>query len=83
LVNDHGYALDGIPRSAEELRASLSEAARSQGPVEVLLRAPPATPFDKVQGAVRMIRGAGISSIRLAVADSRSEGPPPAGPEKK
>lgn len=82
-LNDHGYELDGGPRSADELRASLSEAARVQGPLEVLLRVPPATPFERVQGAVRAIRGAGISAIRLGAVDPRSEGSPSAEPEKK
>jgi hypothetical protein len=61
-----GYALDGIPKSAEELRATLREAGKAGPPVEVLTRVPPSTPFEMAQQAVRIVRGSGIATIHLA-----------------
>jgi hypothetical protein len=66
-----GYTLDGVPKSADELTTALSASARARAPVEALLRVPPSTPFERVERAVRVIRGAGISTIRMGASDPR------------
>ncbi len=63
------YGFDGVPMSAEGLAAALAAAGKAQTPIEVLLRVPPATPFERFERAVRLVRGAGISTIRLTGAD--------------
>lgn len=65
------YGLDGVARSAEELRAALSAAHGSMGPVEVLIRVPPSTPFERVERLVRLVRETGIGTIRLASLESQ------------
>jgi hypothetical protein len=60
------YALDGVPKSAGELSAALAGRARTQATAEVLLRVPASIPFERVQRAVRLVRAAGIATIRLA-----------------
>lgn len=65
------YELDGVPKTADELTAALSAASKGQAAVEVLLRVPASTSFEAVQRAVRLVRGAGIATVRIAAADSR------------
>ena len=65
------YVIDGVPQSSQELATTLAAAGKMRGPVEVLLRVPPTMPFDSVQSAVQLVRGAGVASIRLAAADAR------------
>jgi hypothetical protein len=62
------YRLDGAPKSSEELATALTAAAKSPSSAEVLLRVPPSTPFERVQRACRLVRDAGIATIRLAPA---------------
>jgi hypothetical protein len=62
------YLLDGVPRSAEELSGALVAAVKTRSSDALLIRVPPSTPFERVQGAVRLVRGAGIATIRLAPA---------------
>jgi hypothetical protein len=64
------YVLDGVPKSAEALIAALEVDSKAIGPVEVLLQVPGAMSFERVQQAVRLVRRAGIPTIRLAVADA-------------
>jgi biopolymer transport protein ExbD len=63
------YTLDGVPKSTEELKAALVAATKERSSVEVLLRVPASTPFDRVQRAVRVVRAAGIEAIRFASVD--------------
>jgi hypothetical protein len=63
------YALDGVPRSEEELIAALREAGKDHAPIDVLLRVPASTTFDRVRRAVRIVRGSGIATIRLDAAE--------------
>jgi biopolymer transport protein ExbD len=65
------YALDGAPKSAAELAADLAAAVKAQSSAEVLLRVPASSPFERVQRAVRLVREAGIATIRLAPSDPR------------
>ena len=65
------YTIDGVPRSSQELARTLASVGKMRGSVEVLLRVPPTMPFSAVQSAVHLVRGAGVTSIRLAVADAR------------
>ena len=71
LEGPDGYALDGVAKSAEELSAALRAAGKRQAAVEVLLRVPTSTPFERVRSAVRLVRDAGVESIRLAPSDSQ------------
>jgi biopolymer transport protein ExbD len=64
-----GYELDGVPKSAEELTGALAAASRAKDPIEVLIRVPPSVPFEKFQRAVRIVRGAGIGTIRLGASE--------------
>jgi hypothetical protein len=68
---DPAYALDGVPQSAEQLAAALAAAGKNQAPVEALRRVPPSTSFERLQRAVRVVRGADITTIRLAGSDPR------------
>ncbi len=63
------YTLDGDPKSADELAGALKAGARARASVDVLLRVPGSTPFERVQRAVRLVRGAGIDTVRLAISD--------------
>jgi biopolymer transport protein ExbD len=65
------YALDGASKSAEELTAAISAAVKADPSAAVLLRVAPSTSYERVQRATRLIRAAGMTTIRLA----------PAGPE--
>jgi hypothetical protein len=60
------YALDGANKTSEELTAALAAAARADPSAAVLLRIAPSTPFERMQRATRLIRGAGIMTIRFA-----------------
>ena len=60
------YLLDGTGKSPEELTAALSAAVKADPAVTVLLRVASTTPFDRVQRATRLVREAGIATIRLA-----------------
>ena len=62
------FTLDGTPRTAEELTAALSSSVKGQSSAEVLLRVPPSTSFEQVERAVRLVRQAGVSTIRLSPA---------------
>jgi biopolymer transport protein ExbD len=62
------YVLDGASKSAEELTAALSAAVKSDPSAAVLLRAAPATTYERVQQSTRLVRDAGITTIRLAPA---------------
>jgi biopolymer transport protein ExbD len=62
------YALDGAAKSPEELTAALSAAVKADPSAVVLLRVPASTPFERVQRATRLVREAGIATIRLAPA---------------
>jgi hypothetical protein len=66
LEESGGYVLDGTPKSAEELTAALEAARKSGTLVEVLLRVPPTMSFERVERAVRLVRGAGVATIRFA-----------------
>lgn len=60
------YTIDGRSCSADELKAALTAAVKSQPGTAVLVRAAPNLPYHRVERATRLIRGAGIASIRLA-----------------
>ena len=62
------FSLDGTPRTAEELTAALSSSVKGQSSTEVLLRVPASTSFEQVERAVRLVREAGVSTIRLSPA---------------
>jgi biopolymer transport protein ExbD len=59
------YTLDGVPKSAAELGTALAAAVKAQPAVGVVLRVPESAPFARVLRAARIIREAGISSIRV------------------
>ncbi len=59
------YTLDGVSKSAAELGTALAAAVKAQPAVVVVLRVPDSAPFQRVLGAARIIREAGISSIRV------------------
>ncbi len=59
------YTLDGVSKSAAELGTALAAAVKTQPAVGVVLRVPESTPFERVHRAVRMIRDAGISAVRV------------------
>jgi hypothetical protein len=69
LAGPDRYELDGVPKTSEELTSALMAASKDQAAIEVLLRVPPSTSFESVQRAVRLVRGAGIGTVRLATAD--------------
>ncbi len=66
------YALDGLPKSAEELAAALAAAVKERSLVDVSLSVPSPTPFERVQRAVRLVRSAGVQTIRLSISDPSS-----------
>jgi biopolymer transport protein ExbD len=59
------YTLDGAPKSAAELTTALKAVAKAQPNGAVVLRVPESVPFERVLRAARIIREAGISSIRV------------------
>ncbi len=60
------YTIDGRSCSADELKAALTAAVKSGSAAAVLVRVAPDRPYHRVERAVRLIRAAGIASIRLA-----------------
>jgi hypothetical protein len=60
------YTLDGLAKTAAELAQALSESAKERPGVTILLRVPEAVPYERVNRAARLIREAGVSSIRVA-----------------
>lgn len=62
--------LDGTPKSAEELAAALAAAGKAQEGMEVLIRVRPTVPFETVERVVRIVRSAGVATIRMASGDA-------------
>jgi biopolymer transport protein ExbD len=64
------FLVDGIARSAAELKAALAQTMKADRATEVLLRVPSALPFERVSRAAQTIREAGVTTIRVASAES-------------
>lgn len=62
------FIVDGLSRSAAELKEALAQAVKTDRATEVLLRVPAKVPFEQVGRAAQTIRGAGIVAIRVALA---------------
>ncbi len=60
------YTIDGRSCSADDLKSALAAAVKQQPGAAVLVRAAPNLPYHRVEQAIRLIRAAGIASIRLA-----------------
>ena len=60
------YTLDGVAKTAPGLATALAESVKDRPGITVLLRVPESAPFERVNRAFRLIRDAGISSIRVA-----------------
>ncbi len=60
------YIVDGLSRSAAELKDALAEAIKADRATEVLLRVPAEVPFERVSRAARAIRAAGVSAMHVA-----------------
>lgn len=64
------FRLDGASKSEPELTAALRAAGQAGTPIEVLIRVPPMTTFERVQRAVGSVRAAGVSTIRFAASET-------------
>ena len=60
------YALDGVPRTDQELAEDLKKAVAADPATWVLLRIPADEPFSAVSQAFDLVGSSGVSSIRLA-----------------
>jgi biopolymer transport protein ExbD len=59
------YTLEGAPKSAADLSTALAAVVKVHPNRGVVLRVPESMPFERVHRAVRIIREAGIASIRI------------------
>lgn len=64
------YTLDGKPQTDQELTDTLKRAVAADPATWVLLRVPEDEPFSTVNTAFEVLGAAGVSSIRLAPADT-------------
>jgi hypothetical protein len=69
-----GYVLDGKALSAAELARALTDAVKAKPATKVRLRAQKSVPFERIREAIRLIQGAGISSIGFSTASETDDG---------
>jgi hypothetical protein len=69
VVRKGQYTLDGQPRTDQELTTALKQSLAAEPATWVLLQVPEDEPFAAIQRAFEAISAAGVSTIRLAVAD--------------
>jgi hypothetical protein len=67
------YTLDGVSKPAAELGPALAALVKARPSVSVIVRVPESAPFERVMRAVRIIRKAGVLSIRLAPTTSKED----------